>query len=511
MMNHGNKDRALLFLRVSTAQQEIKSQEVDLRKLARRDGFTDDQILVIGQVGASAIKLNDLYRQELESLLDRLENDKSIKSVYVWEVSRLARVESVFFKVKEILIKNKIQLVIFSPTLRLFNDDGTLNSGTEAILSLLSTLSKQEMENKKARTKRGRDKNRELGKFNGGPIRGLYGYKVDKDGFIVPDDEERKIVEEVFSLYSTGKYSFRTLSEELRLRGYNFRGRKITDSVVCNTLKNPAYIGLNPKTGRKYHPIVNRKLWDKCKKVREDQDLGISKTKTKKIHLASKILKCSCCGYNYVATKKKYSCYKHSLSFRFDEGDKCKESVSINIDIMDRVLWEVAVEEDKRSRTERNKESVPGMKEEMKIAGKKIETLNKNYLKLQQKEDRIIENFEDDIIDKETRDQKLKAVKKEILETDQKIYELRKRINMFRFDILRIVKGINSFPGYDQFNDEQKREIIVERILKASLRKSTDQKGRKVIIIDVELIRGGKVQYFYYYTLKDRERQLKRI
>ena len=144
-------------------------------------------------------------------------------------------------------------------------------------------------------------------------------------------------------------------------------------------------------------------------------------------------------------------------------------------------------------------------------AGKKIETLNKNYSKFSQKIDRIIENFEDGIIDKDIRDQKLKAVKKEELENDQKIHDLRKRINMLRFDILRIIKGIKTFPPYDQFNDEQKREIIVERILKASLQKTKDQKGRNVIIIDVELIRGDHVKYYYYFTLKDRQRQLKRI
>ncbi len=82
-------------------------------------------------------------------------------------------------------------------------------------------------------------------------------------------------------------------------------------------------------------------------------------------------------------------------------------------------------------------------------------------------------------------------------------------------DILRAKlnaeKGTKEFlPDFQNKTQKEKREIVVRHILKATVEKAVDS-GRKCVKISVELVRGGKVNYIYYYTLKDKARQLKKV
>ena len=163
--------RAIIWRRGSTDHQEILTQDKDLTAMAIDDGFNVDELIHIGNAGASAIKQNKLYLQEVNELLTTLNNDQSVKTVYVWEISRLARVELAFYKMKDYFIKNKVQLICKTPTLRLFDDDGKLNSGSELTLSLLVTLAKQEMEQKKERFARGKARNKAEGNGDNGDSR----------------------------------------------------------------------------------------------------------------------------------------------------------------------------------------------------------------------------------------------------------------------------------------------------------------------------------------------------
>lgn len=59
-------EKAVIWARVSTVQQEVEQQVTELSDLARREGYQD--IKVIKAAGASAIKQNELYEKEVEAL-----------------------------------------------------------------------------------------------------------------------------------------------------------------------------------------------------------------------------------------------------------------------------------------------------------------------------------------------------------------------------------------------------------------------------------------------------------
>ncbi len=138
--------KAIIWCRVSTTEQEFETQKVELIDRAKKDGFAQEELIVIGEAGASAIKMNDLYQREVNQLLTAIDTDPEITTIYVWEVSRLARNEVAFYQMKDKIIKSRIQLICNVPQLRLLDDDGEVNTGAEITLNLLVTLATQEME-----------------------------------------------------------------------------------------------------------------------------------------------------------------------------------------------------------------------------------------------------------------------------------------------------------------------------------------------------------------------------
>ncbi len=386
-----NKNKCICWLRGSTDRQEIDSQRKDLTRIAtEKEGFLPENIIYIGKAGASAIKQNDLYMQEVNELLSTLDKDSTVKTVFVWEISRLARVELAFYKLKDYFTKNKIQLICQTPLLRLYDADGTINQGTEITLSLLITLAKQEMEIKQARFKRGRDKAREEGKFGGGAHGAMYGYMVDENGYIVPNPTEVKNIIEIFNLYSTGNYSTYTLSEELKKRGFTTREGTITFRWVQKILSNTAYIGFKGK--RKYPPIVDTALFEKVAKIRENKDtIGVHTTKeTRHIHFGIKHLICKQCGNNMIALGPRYCCYKH---FKRTIGEKCDCTDGISIKWFDKIIWEVAQLEHITYLQDRGKENIQDYEKQIAVLNEKIVETQKRIDNLQIRRERIQELY----------------------------------------------------------------------------------------------------------------------
>ena len=507
--------KAIIWLRVSTDQQEIESQRKDLIEKAKEEGFLEENLIPIEGLGASAIKQDEKYLKEVEYLYEQVKRDKDIKAVFAWEVSRLARIQSTLVKLGEFLAERKVNLIILEPSIHLLDKNGNIDQGEEIKLSLLSTLATQEMRIKKARMNRGREKNRKEGKFNGGAFGPLFGYTKDKDGYIIPEPSEAHIVQEIFALYSTGKYSIKALSKELQERGYRFRGRKVTDNNVNNILKNTAYIGYSSRTDRKYYRIIEQEIWDRVERVKKDNDLGIQKTKeSRNTYLATKILKCKSCGSNYVATKGKYFCYRHSMGFRFSQDEQCKETVGISIEVMEGILWEIAKEQEILAFSEMNEEKIPELEYEIEVLQEKFNTASREVDKMNLKRKRVLENYEDLEITKEEKDKKLAKIKEKTFSLLGNMGKYKSREQALKNDIMRvklIQEGkLDISPDFSNKTPKEKKEIIGKYILKAEIERVISE-NRKAIKIEVELIRGGKKTYLYYYTLKDKKRQIKKM
>lgn len=235
--------KAILLVRVSTTKQEIETQTRELVEYAKADGFKEKDLIIIEGVGASAIKLNDVYMQEMEELYHTI-NTTDIVALYAWEISRIGRNEEILMRFKNHLIERGIQLVIKNPSLRLLNADGSVNKGVELAFSLFATMSKQEMEIKQSRFQRAKERNKAEGKYNGGKIK--LGYCLDCNNYFVVDEEKAKVVRDIFQWYVDGQ-SLKKIFERLvemgiykSLLNFSTGGKR-----VGYLLKDTAYIGEN--------------------------------------------------------------------------------------------------------------------------------------------------------------------------------------------------------------------------------------------------------------------------
>lgn len=501
--------RAIIWLRVSTKRQDLTKQKDELKAFAMSEGFKEEELLYIEGFGASAIKQDELYEEIIQELYKEL-GQNPIEKVYVWEISRLARDTERFEKLRKYFVANKIQLTVYKPqTISLLNGDGTPNRMMGLVFMFLSWMAESEMDLKAERFARGRQKNKDQGRWNGGANGALYGYIVDSNKFIVPSAEESRNVVLIFNEYATGKYSVQSLATELKNRGMKLRGRDITDSNIHNILSNPSYIGKS-KAGIKYQAIISQELWDKVEAIRSGNDLGIRKSKESRYtHLAAKILKCTDCGGNYTASDDKYVCLRHSKPKRYTD-DPCSNSDSIKVEAMDTIIWAVARDEEIEARKRYSQASIPGLRDQIKILTDKLAQIDVRVEEIQIKKDRTVESYMENKISKEVEETRLGKLTLERFkveaEREKYLYE-KMDIEDHIDDILR-GKPVDT-SDLDEYTQLQKRELVQKHIKQATI-KRTVEAGRNVIKVYVEVMRGKKVTYNYFFTLKDKDKQIRK-
>lgn len=251
--------QAILLVRVSTTTQEIETQKQELIDYAVADGYSKKDLIIIAGEGASAIKLNDLYLREVQELYDTIEDNKNITAVYAWEISRIGRNEVILMQIKNFLIEHKTQLVIKHPSLRLLNNDGSVNTGVELAFSLFATMSKQEMIIKKERFARAKERNRKEQRFNGGHVK--FGYRLDKEKHYEPDPVDAEHVREMYRLYTEEDWTSAAISRHfISLGVLNPQRNKQQETVrMVKILKDVSYLGQ-----KGFPQIISQDLFDKA-------------------------------------------------------------------------------------------------------------------------------------------------------------------------------------------------------------------------------------------------------
>ena len=116
--------KAILFLRVSTISQIWEQQVASVKKWALEDGFKEEDIIIIGKT-ESAIKLNIDERESIQELFDYIDRG-NIDTVYIFEISRIARKMDVLIKVRDKLVEAHVQLKCVTPHFVLLKEDKPL-------------------------------------------------------------------------------------------------------------------------------------------------------------------------------------------------------------------------------------------------------------------------------------------------------------------------------------------------------------------------------------------------
>lgn len=426
--------KILGVIRTSTERQETLSQKQEMEQFIVSLGYKVEEIEWIEVAGASARKLNKKYMEMIEGIKTTITNSK-INSCALWHLNRLGRVDTVLVEMKNWFISNHIQLYVKNPYIKLLNDDGTVNGGAEIAFGVFATMVKQDTEELFEKFHRGKRRNSEQGRFNGGR-ECLFGYEVNEGGYVVPNPQEAEVVRRLFQMYGSGDYSIVKLLRECEQLGITIRGRKITHTLIQKMLRNTAYIGYTDsdrlQSHRTYIPIIDDELWNKVKDMRERNTQPRTTKESKHKYLAIKILKCQCCGRNYIADDKTYICYTRKTTRITHEH--CN-GVCVNTTIMDKsIVWltKVIYLAQVVSNT---KGLIKSSQEQIKALTVKIKATQKGISDLDIKYERLNELYLDMSITKEQYTKRKEKIDSEgdVLRSQMKGYE--NTISKLRTDI----------------------------------------------------------------------------
>jgi DNA invertase Pin-like site-specific DNA recombinase len=410
--------KCIVLARVSTEKQSYDEQIYQLKHLAMADGYSDGNIIVVQNkehaVGITSRKQRKLgLIAGLRECEELLEKDSSIDAIYCWEVTRIARTVSAIHDFKDMILDYKrdhgrtIQLVVKEPAIRLYNSEGKVDQGAQIIFALVSQLAEMEMENKKARFARAKEEMFRTQKYTGGWI--PRGYKLDKDNYIVVNEEEANVIRAIFSDYISGLYTMKELAEKYIANGFltvsNITNAKAT---ILHILSNPIFIGEKPKQimrdgeriDRKitYPRIIDQETWQKCTQRREEL---LCRPAVRGEYLLNGLIRCDC-GSSYIVNKID-GCYGCRIKHLGTEKG-LQHSPNIQANVIESLAWYVALQElssDLAKDRESTKCQILALKQEAlyryNVAEKAIRDMELRMQKLDEQFDNqeiSIENYE---------------------------------------------------------------------------------------------------------------------
>ncbi len=280
--------KVICFARVSTMAQDLQPQIDAVKRQIIADGYKENEIIIV-KGKESAIKLREEERQTLNEMKQLISEHPSIECCYFFAVDRLARRMSVVMSIKEWADENKICLVFMNPQfIRTLskNDKGELveNEFATLILAMLSYGAAMEMKVKQERFKTSKDRLKAAGKVYAG--KPMYGYYKAADKTIQKNNDEARVISDLFYDYLNTSTSLKLLHEDYVAKGRlpNIKGGP---ARIQHLFEELGYSGRNESI--KYPAIVTPEIQDA---VIEKMKLNKSQPKNthKNIFLAKGIL-----------------------------------------------------------------------------------------------------------------------------------------------------------------------------------------------------------------------------
>ena len=461
--------KILCVVRVSTEQQETESQHNDMLKWLNGMGYSENDIEWLESAGASARSLNAKYLLMLVDI-KTICTTTNIKTVAIWHINRLGRVESKLMEMKEFFVKHKVQLLIKQSDIRLLDDNGNITTGGSIVFSVFSATVAEETKEMMEKFRRGKAQKRKQGQWDGATL--PLGYKLADENYIVKDDKGAELVRQIFEHYATGEWSTTRLAKELQEKGItDTDGRQFTQSRIATILNKKRYTGFDG-----YPAIITTELFDKCEALRKGAKV-VRKHNYASAYLCNKLIECSC-GYHYTASNTTYRCFKeHDEDVnKVPQGERLNHThVALNIDMMDSIIWRLAADMEVGKLLQNDRNKVEDYKAELTTAETKLAAVEDKLSKFVGKRDKVTDMVIDGLISKDTAKAKLAKINAD--EATAKA-----ECDAVKADVKRLTAIINSLEHHtidiDLFNRlnenlpeniEKKRAIVRTHIHKITV------------------------------------------
>ena len=227
--------RVVYYARVSTDRDEqlnsLENQTSYYENLIRSNknwaflgGYIDE-----GISGTSVNKREEFLRMIEDGMAEKFD------LIITKEISRFSRSTLDSRKYTQDLLSHGVGVFFQSDNIN------TLYTDSELRLTIMASLAQDEMRRLSERVKFGMRQAYENGKVLG--TNNLYGYKK-QDCKLAVDEETAPLIRDLYSLYATGMYGFRTIVKKLTELGYrNQQGKELNPGTLKQILKNPKYKG----------------------------------------------------------------------------------------------------------------------------------------------------------------------------------------------------------------------------------------------------------------------------
>lgn len=336
MMERSENVRTALYIRVSTDEQSKEGYSLDAQ-IDKLEAFCYSQGWTITKVyreeGQSAKNMN---RPQLKKLLKELH---TIDVVLVYKLDRLSRSVADINKLLQTFEENKVS---FKSSTEPYD---TTTSQGKLLINIFASLAQFEREQLAERVYMGMTKKAELGERNGG--RAPFGYRL-KDGQLVIEENEARIIREMYRLYNAGK-GLRTVSIYLQQFGIekNIRtiGRWIENPVYAGKLRWGNHSKLDTLISNEItHPaIVDSETFEKAQELRTKRTID-GKRATSPFHFSG-VLRCARCGGPLSGYTKKARGSKHYVCINKKNKSTCDLPMFTENALTQRFLDELKVDD----------------------------------------------------------------------------------------------------------------------------------------------------------------------
>ena len=456
---------------MSTGSQDTSSQIEVLEKYSNEHNYKlikTFQETVSGTTDAEE-------RVELTKLMEFVNTNKP-DLLLVFETSRLGRKTEDVLKTLRYFTERNINVYLMKENIFTLNEDGTKNSNTSLVLTMMAEISSVERETTLARSRRGLRRNStELGHWTGGVLL-PYGYK--KNGkILVIDEEESEIVKEIFNLYIEGNGTT-LIADELNKRRIPTRYNKVykdkkeiktktfhrlpsdfkwVDGTIYSILKNTIYIGerkyIDEKSAQMKEKLKHTKSINKEKfvptfdiirspklqiidvvtfnKVQERLKGNFNKIGNNTKHfylLGDTTIKCGVCGMSYFAHKRNDGSDNRYICLSERRKPKCN-NVGIGIDKVANAVWYMVRRGQDLIRHIETSIENSDINKDIEIKEKNLIELEKQFTNVDKNENFLVDKVMEGLLSKENYDKRIVSVIAERKSITLKIEKIKSEIS----------------------------------------------------------------------------------
>jgi len=289
--------KAVIYLRVSTKEQAEEGYSIPAQAEACRRFIADRGWDLADEYTDRGESARTAARPQLQAMLTRLAEDRSIEGLVVHKLDRLARNLEDHAAVRAALRKAGVQLHSVTESL----EDSASGKLVEGILASIAEFYSANLGQE---IRKGLDQKAAQG---GWPTKAPFGYRnVRRDGggrrgeSVLEPDQQAPLVVWAFERYATGELSVAALTEALADKGFRNRlGNPPGVNAVHAMLRNPVYAGVVRWKGVEqegtHQPLVSRELFGKVQGVLDAHSTGGERS-WKHDHYLKGTLICAECG-----------------------------------------------------------------------------------------------------------------------------------------------------------------------------------------------------------------------